>query len=118
MKYKIGFLILALAINIPAIHAASNTNKLPFVGKKGFNFYGGSGTEQSITISKNAMVTIMLYGTQSSEVIYKGKFTNPIIKKDGTGWLIKANKLYLLNKSKQIELGCQEENQPCVAEFY
>jgi uncharacterized membrane protein YhaH (DUF805 family) len=48
----------------------------PFIGEKTFNFDGGSGTGQSIEITNNAIVTIMLHGIYSSSIIYQGKYKN------------------------------------------
>ena len=69
---------------------------LPFIGKKAFNFQGGSGTGYSISIEKNGNTVIKFYPTGGTSISYKGKFSNPIILKDGTGWLFKNNKIYSL----------------------
>lgn len=91
--------------------------KLPFVGTKTFNFYGGNGTGQPITIKKNGSTVIKLHGTSDTEILYKGKFSNPIVSKDGTGWLLKDGKIYSLTNGK-IDNDCMGDRTPCVSEFY
>lgn len=91
--------------------------KLPFIGTKMFNFMGGTGTGQSITIKKNGSTVIKLHGTGSTEILYKGKFSNPIILKDGTGWLLKNNKIYSLLNG-EIENDCMGDGKPCESELY
>ncbi len=99
-------------------HALIAAETLPFVGKRLFNFMGGSGTEQSITISKDGKTKIMFHGVTSSSTEYKGKFTNPIKLKDGTGYLFKDDKVYLLQKNGKVEQGCKDDGVPCVSELY
>jgi hypothetical protein len=91
--------------------------KLPFVGTKSFNFYGGSGTGQSISIKKNGDTVIKLHGTSGTEILYKGKFSNPIKSKDGTAWLLKDDKIYSYTNGK-IDNDCMGDGTPCVSEFF
>ena len=95
----------------------SATDKPPFVGEKSFNFMGGSGTGQSITIKKNGETTIILHGTSDSAVLYKGKFSNPIVAKDGSGWLFKDNKIYQTTNGK-VDTDCMGDGQPCESDLY
>jgi len=46
--------------------------KIPFVGKRIFNFYGGSGTGNYVEISKNGIVKFVSGGRSRSTVDYKG----------------------------------------------
>jgi hypothetical protein len=50
--------------------------KIPFVGKRYFNFLGGSGTGESIEISANGDVVYMSHGVISSGITWKGKFSD------------------------------------------
>jgi len=99
----------------PAVTAApAPAEPLPFIGKKFFNFMGGTGTEQSITIKKNGHTVIQLCGDPATggtcEVEYKGAFKNPIMLKNGEGWLIKDNKIYSLEHG-EIAKGCSGDDQ-------
>lgn len=68
----------------------------PFQGKKGFNFYGGIGTSQTATISKDGRIVIESYGYNGSTIDYSGKYANKIKNSDGTGYLFKDGKVYAL----------------------
>ncbi|MDO4251201.1 MAG: hypothetical protein Q4C68_06795 [Moraxella sp.] len=105
----------------------SASTKLPFVGIRYFNFDGGTGTERSITITKNGQATIKLHGMYSIDTIYQGKYQNPLlIKDDGSSYYyqIKGDKIYMLNKDKKLEHGCypnERENfddDRCIANLY
>lgn len=91
--------------------------KLPFLGTRSFNFYMGSGTGHSITIKKDGSTTVKIHGTVSTEVLYRGKFANPIVLKDGTGWLLKGNKIYALTNGK-IDNDCRGDGKPCESELF
>jgi len=117
MKFKI---IVAFGLLLLCFSSAYSAEKiaLPFVGKRSFNFYGGNGTENSIVIKKDGSTVIKAHGTTGSSILYKGKFSNPIISKDGEGWLFKGNKVFALSNGK-IEKGCSgEETAPCESELY
>ena len=92
--------------------------KLPFVGTKFFNFLGGSGTGQSITIKKDGATIVKTHGVFNSSVVYKGKFSNPIIFKDRFGLLLKDNKIYSLSPDGQIGKGCKGEGTLCESSLY
>ncbi|WP_394753620.1 hypothetical protein [Crenothrix sp.] len=91
--------------------------KLPFIGTKSFNFSGGTGTGESITINKNGSAIIKHYGTSGSSVLYKGKFSNHIKSKDGEEWLLKGDKIYSLTNGK-IDKDCMGDGKPCVSDLY
>ena len=63
--------IIALALLTATSPALAKAQKLPFVGTRYFNFAGGMGTEESITITKKGNVTIKIYGKSSTGVLYK-----------------------------------------------
>jgi hypothetical protein len=92
--------------------------ELPFVGTRYFNFWGGNGTGQSITIEEDGTTIIQLHGTQHSSVQYRGHFANRLKLDDGQTLLIKEDEIYLLAKDGEIEQGCNGDDQPCVSKFY
>lgn len=106
------------AAQVESTVVASNpTSELPFIGERSFNFMGGRGTENSITIAENGDTTVTSIGTESSSVDYQGKFTNPILLSHGGGLLFKNGQVYATTNG-QIDMGCMEEGQECVSELY
>lgn len=91
---------------------------LPFVGTRFFNFLGGNGTGQSITIQADGTTIIKIHGTVSSSVEYSGKFSNPIILPDGRGLLLKGDRIYSLSANGQIARGCRGEGTLCESGLY
>ncbi|CAN1213242.1 hypothetical protein TUMEXPCC7403_23755 [Tumidithrix helvetica PCC 7403] len=91
---------------------------LPFIGTRWFNFLGGNGTGQSITIASNGATTIKFHGTMSSSVLYKGYFSNPIILNDGSKLLIEGSKIYNLGLNEHSAKDCKPQEKPCEAELY
>ena len=75
---------------------------LPFTGERWFNFYGGNGTGMSITIKSNGDTLIETHGKFGSSIVYQGKFKNPMYDKDGDGYSIKGNQIYLLKNGKVV----------------
>lgn len=53
---------------------APQISNLPFVGKRFFNFLGGSGTGYSITIEVSGNTVIQQHGTMNSSTVYQGPF--------------------------------------------
>ncbi|MTJ53772.1 hypothetical protein FJR38_14500 [Anabaena sp. UHCC 0253] len=106
--------------NQPAVCSANGWIQaiLPFVGTRFFNFMGGSGTGQSITIKNDGIAIVKIHGTMNTSVLYEGKFSNPLILKDGFGLLFKDNKVYDLNPSGQISKGCKGEGKLCESDLY
>jgi hypothetical protein len=94
-------------------YVAREKQKLPFIGTRYFNFMGGTGTVESITIDKNGKVTLKVHGTVSTEVYYTGKFSNPV----GDLLLLNGNKVYRLDDKGQIIKGCRREGEVCEAEL-
>lgn len=94
-------------------------NNLPFVGTRYFNFFGGTGTGQTITIEADGMTTIELHGTQRSSVQYQGQFSNPIRFEDGSGLLLRDHKIYRLSPGEETPSDCRgEDTAPCEATLY
>lgn len=100
--------ILCTALLSLSSYACAYTTELPFVGVKAFNFAGGNGTEESIEISKDGTTTVTLHGTQSSGVLYQGKFQNPIPMEGGKYYYrIDGNHhIEMLNGSQQLVYEC------------
>ncbi|MGB5961463.1 MAG: hypothetical protein WBG73_12435 [Coleofasciculaceae cyanobacterium] len=91
--------------------------KLPFVGTRRFNFLGGSGTGQSITIEADGSTVVQLHGTMNSSVLYKGQFANPITLNDGSGLLLRGNKVHQVSSDGLIVKSCNGK-ETCEAELY
>jgi hypothetical protein len=92
---------------------ATAQQKLPFIDTRYFNFMGGSGTGQSITIEKDGAFTIKFYGKVKTSVTNRGKFSNPLILDNGGGYLFKDNKIYSITPDSQIRKGCRGEGTLC-----
>lgn len=93
------------------------SEKLPFVGTRRFNFLGGTGTGQSITIKADGSTVVQLHGTMSSLVLYRGQFSNPIILDDGTGLLLRGNKVQMVSSDGQVVTSCNGQ-ETCETELY
>ncbi|MEE3717699.1 hypothetical protein V2H45_13240 [Tumidithrix elongata RA019] len=90
---------------------------LPFIGTRRFNFLGGSGTGQSITIEQNGNTVVQIHGTAGSSVIYRGNFSNPIVLEDGRKLLLEADKIYSLGLGQSAQ-DCKSSGSPCEAKLY
>ncbi|MEA5467191.1 hypothetical protein [Leptothoe sp. PORK10 BA2] len=97
--------------------AASETTP-PFFGERYFNFYGGNGTGQSITIESDGATTVRRNGTVSSSVIYRGQFSNPIMTNEGEQLRIDGDNISLVSADGQVIQGCKGENAPCESDLY
>lgn len=92
---------------------------LPFVGTRYFNFLGGTGTGQTITIERDGTTIVELHGTQGRSVQYQGQFSNPIRLEDGSGLLLIEGKIYRLSPGEETRPDCSgEEAAPCEATLY
>lgn len=88
--------------------------RFPFIGTKYFNFAGGSGTWQSITIQKDGIAILRFYGVVSQATTWKGKFTNPLKQSPNEGGLLfKEDKVYGTTDTGEIKKGCKSERMPC-----
>lgn len=90
---------------------------LPFVGKRNFNFYGGNGTEQAITLTGDGQVEVVQFGSSGPSVLYAGKFTNPLAQTGGGELLFRDGKVYLYEKG-QPTLDCRGDGNACESELY
>ncbi len=89
----------------------------PFSGTQRFNFLGGTGTGYTITIEHNGDTLVQLHGTAGSSIIYKGKFSNPIVLEDGKELQFEGDKIYMLLLGQSIE-ECKSSGSPCQANLY
>ncbi|MGL5596699.1 MAG: hypothetical protein ACRDDA_00925 [Aeromonas sp.] len=105
---------------------------LPFIGKRSFNFEGGTGTDRYITIEPNGQTRVEMCGASlmgdngefqepSCMVVYNGPFTNPLKMESGL-YRIKGDRIYVLG-DKGEDLTCEvEEGIPgdahCSVELY
>jgi hypothetical protein len=114
MKNRVRFIArTSLPIVIIISSIATAQQRLPFIGTRYFNFMGGSGTGQSITIEKDGTFTMKFYGKVKTSVTNRGKFSNPLILDDGSKYLLKDNKIYSITPNGQIRKGCRGEGILC-----
>lgn len=90
---------------------------LPFSGRRTFNFMGGNGTENAISIDAGGQTRVESLGTTGSSVDYEGQFSNPLVLQTGGALMFRDGKVYLM-KGDAVETGCMEEGQPCVSDLY
>lgn len=91
---------------------------LPFVGKRYFNFLGGTGTGYSIEIAADGTTTIELHGTMGSAIEYRGRFSNPLFLSNDRALRIEGNTIYQAAADGTISPSCFTDNIPCKAELY
>jgi hypothetical protein len=98
----------------------NSSQKTPFIGTRFFNFYGGNGTGQSITILSDGTTTVKLHGTFESSVLYQGKFTNPINLQDENRQilLLKDGKIFNINRNGDIAKNCKGDGKPCESDLF
>lgn len=93
---------------------------LPFVGKRRFNFSGGSGTTKFITIQSNGHTVVESCGSECS-TDFEGPFTNPLKSRYGI-YRVEAKRIFELDekgrsKTCQKELG-EPRDTRCSVELY
>ncbi|MBP0603416.1 hypothetical protein J8I01_12950 [Aeromonas sanarellii] len=93
---------------------------LPFVGKRRFNFSGGSGTTKFITIQSNGHTVVESCGSVCS-IDFEGPFTNPLKTQYGI-YRVEAKRILELDekgrsKTCQKELGDPRDTK-CGVELY
>ena len=109
-------LILSLSLNFIAHADTSTKDNLPFVGSRGFNFFGGTGTAMSITIDEDGKTLVARHGTGKSSVAYRGPFKNPIPVEGSETLLIEGNKITSYENGKP-STGCNG-NGLCITDMY
>ena len=91
---------------------------LPFIGKRFFNFAGGSGTEYTIIIHPNGGTKVELHGTSDSSTEFEGIFSNPLpLANRFNSLLIKDDRIYLLENNK-ILIDCKGDGSVCSSALY
>lgn len=93
---------------------------LPFVGKRRFNFSGGSGTAEFITIQSNGHTVVESCCSECS-IDFEGPFTNPLKTQYGV-YRVEAKRIFELDdkgrgKTCQKELG-EPRDTRCSVELY
>ena len=92
--------------------------KLPFVGKRYFNFLGGTGTGYSIEIEPDGTTTVQFHGTASSAIEYRGRFSNPLLLSNDRALRIEGNSIYQVAADGTISPSCFTDDIHCAAELY
>jgi Tfp pilus assembly major pilin PilA len=105
----------------PAPTTASTPVSLPFVGKRDFNFLGGTGTGQTIAIAADGTTEIHFCGDLATGgtciLAYSGPYQSNMQAADGTGWLIEGEKIYATING-QIDSTCGDDGQqPCYTDL-
>jgi len=88
------------------------------VGRRYFNFLGGSGTGYSIEIEPDGTTTIQLHGTASSAIEYRGRFSNPLLLSNDRALRIEGNSIYQVAADGTISPSCFTDDIHCAAELY
>jgi hypothetical protein len=96
--------------------APSPSAHLPFVGKRAFNFLGGSGTGHTITIDRTGNTVIELNGTMSRSVLYRGPFREQMFYEGGGGVTIKDS--YAIQCDRSSSDPSTEGAPPCKVKLY
>lgn len=65
-------------LGILLISTSGFGDDLPFIGRREFNFFGGTGTGFEITIKKNGDTKILVIGVCEISKAYQGKFSERI----------------------------------------
>ncbi len=112
-----GWNVAKLATDPDSKSQGSSTEELPFVGTRLFNFEGGSGTGQSITIEADGTTTVKAHGTMQTFIRYTGKFVNPILFEDGFGVRLNGNKIQLVTSDDPTGKHCQSRGS-CETSLY
>lgn len=108
--------VAARAAEAPAAVQAPADTAPPFVGKRSFNFEGGSAGMQVITINEHGHAYIEHEGPQVT-VMYDGPYSNPLQLLDGSGLLFRDGKVYQTSGGA-IAKSCREEGLDCVSDLY
>jgi hypothetical protein len=94
---------------------------LPFTGTKFFNFMGGSGTQQSITIDPNGHVTLRSHGAASAggnvSVDYEGIYEEPLLTPAGN-YRVHADKIYVTDEAGDLPDPSECQEVACETELY
>ena len=91
---------------------------LPFVGTASFNFMGGMGTAEEITIRPDGTTIVAsIPGNTTRRVVsYRGKFVNPIPVGEGLYYRIDGRRISIVDREGRLQKDCA--NGPCVEELF
>ena len=93
---------------------------LPFVGKRRYNFSGGSGTAEFITIQSNGHTVVESCGSECS-IDFEGPFANPLKTQYGI-YRVEAKRIFELDEKGQSKTCQKELGEPkdtnCSVELY
>jgi hypothetical protein len=126
MKHSLLSSIILIFFSSSPLFAEEASQKLPFIGERVFDFYGGSRTGEKLTIKKNGEYIMEGCGAYRCAMSFedgyliKGKYSNPLPteEEDGTKYLIHDKKIYRLKRDGEIEIGCKDDGEPCASELY
>ncbi|MCJ8212368.1 hypothetical protein [Aeromonas veronii] len=101
---------------------------LPFIGKRSFNFAGGSGTEQYITIQQNGKTVIESCGASlmddngnfqdpSCSVDWTGTFATPL-KTSSAMYRIEKDRIYQIEPDGSPAKECLASREDCSVSLY
>lgn len=101
---------------------------LPFVGKRSFNFAGGSGTERYITIRQNGQTMIESCGASlmddsgnfqepSCSVDWKGPFATPL-KTSSAMYRVEKERIYQVELDGSPARDCMASSEDCSVSLY
>ncbi|MCF5888243.1 hypothetical protein [Aeromonas veronii] len=101
---------------------------LPFIGKRSFNFAGGSGTEQYITIQQNGKTVIESCGASlmddngnfqdpSCSVDWTGTFATPL-KTSSAMYRIEKDRIYQIEPDGSPAKDCLASREDCSVSLY
>ena len=110
---------LNLADDLSTVETGGDAGDLPFIGTRYFNYYGGSGTNNSITIYANGQTTVKSIGTAGEFVDYEGDFNYTISFPCGDistcYYKINGNTISIVDENGNIQQNCKGDNTPCTA---
>lgn len=94
-----------------------SANNLPFIGKRKFNFMGGSGTEEVIIIKKDGYTILKSVGNYGESINYEGPYKNildmPAGDESTMYYKINGNTISMVDANGKIEKNCKGDNTPC-----
>lgn len=101
---------------------------LPFIGKRSFNFAGGSGTERYITIRQNGQTMIESCGASlmddsgnfqepSCSVDWKGPFATPL-KTSSAMYRVDKERIYQIEPDGSPARDCMASSEDCSVSLY
>ena len=108
----------ATGVEQPAIRSLKATvanAEFPFIGTRFVNFTGGTGTVESIAIAADGTTKVGLIGLHSSQLLYSGPYSNPILLNDGRGLRIEGDKVVQLFADEATIHRCHVKQSPCEA---